>query len=401
MNSKTIFVLLVTVISLMLAIKVIAFNGFKVEDRCFLVDQKSVILFSKEKSEILYIKWDPAFSATVVHKYEDNYPYYITEDRIIRSSPESVVISWIEKNRENTSRISCIFLNQEINPQYSVIKEDVIICGSPPRLLYLGDGKYRFFYQDSSELHIIGLMHLENFEKIKTFLFSNGKVSDEKVLNKKGRFSIEDYDIRSTKNGFQIVSSQGNMKDGRHDIYLTSYASDGAIIGKQKKVYSFNDDDETNEGEDASSFVSMKFINDGFFIGRDINRARDSSNGDIKKSRDNVYEVNLFDLGGHKRRSYRIDYSSRRGLAFYGFWEKDDMCYFVGDSSIPSKQAYSLKYSAITEKKTFSNMIQINETKSKTRNILWVSSEPDGFFYWLEVDESGNIQLHSQPVQEK
>jgi hypothetical protein len=397
--------LVAVLMSLMIATRIEATSSVKEGDMCFLVDPMTVILFSESNSEIIYLRWDNGFSSTVLHKYKGAFPLFIHDLKIVKLPNQGIFLTWIEDyiSSKRTNRISAISWDREHQPEYIVIKEDGNLAPSSPlRALHFGEGKYRFFYCDSSELHIIGLMHLENFDKIKTFLFSNGKVSEEKVLNRKGRFSVEDYDVRQNgDNTFQVLWSQDNMKNGRHDIYLASYAADGVIMGKQKKVHCFDDDDEISKGEDAFSIMYVKFIKNGFFIGRDISRDVDPTEGDIKKVPDNVYEVNLFDLGGLKRRSYRIDYSSRRGLAFYGFWDKEDMCYFVGDSSIPGMQAYNLKYSAITEKKTFSNLIQINETKSKTRNIFWVSSEPDGFFYWLEVDESGNIQLRSHPVQEK
>ncbi|HNQ78275.1 MAG TPA: hypothetical protein PK747_06045 [Acidobacteriota bacterium] len=406
MNSKkTLFALLAVVMLLMIARKMEATNSFNEGDMCFLVDPMTVILFSESRSEILCLRWENGFSSTVLYKYKGAFPLFVDDLRIVKLPNQGVFLTWVEDYASNKgrTRISAISWDREHQPEYVVIKEDDNIApASPLRVLRLGDGKYRFFYCDSSELHTIGLMHLENFYKIKTFLFSNGIMSDEKILNKKGRFSVEDFDVRqNADNTFQMAWSQDNMKNGRHEIFLASYAADGAMMGKQKKVHCFDDDDEIIKNEDVLSIMYVKFINNGFFIGRDINRDFDPPEGDVKKGLDDIFEVNLFDSNGLKKQSYRIDYASRVGSTFCGYWEKEGLCYFVGYSGTPGKREYSFKFNAISDKKVVSKVVTTKATKNEARDTLRIVSEPDGFFYWLEVDENGKIQLRSQPVQEK
>ncbi|HNQ78522.1 MAG TPA: hypothetical protein PKJ37_01930 [Acidobacteriota bacterium] len=408
MNSRTLGAFLTVVISLIISPYLTAFDGFKMGDRCFLIDQKTAILFSKGNSEVLCLTWEKEFSSIALYKYDLAFPLYIRDFRIVRLPDGGIFLAWVEEFdfRKETTRISSISWDRAHKPKYTVIKKDEnIACSSPLRVLYLGEGKYRFFCGDSSEMHIIQLMHLENFDKIKTFLYKEGKIFDERVLNKKGRFSIENYDVRRTgDNAFQVVWSQEYWSNRKHDIYLTSYALDCSTIGRPKKLYSFDDVDEISKGENPpsiSSFMALEFIKDGIFIGRDIWHIPDPSGGDKDKAINFIYEVNLFGLEGTRKLNYRIDHASRGMASFYGYNEKEGMAYFVGEPTTPNKEPYCLTFNAISDIKYISKKVSASNSKGKTRNILLVHSEPDGFFYWLEVDESGNIQLRSQPVQEK
>lgn len=394
-------IFLICFLFILVTISLSAFEGFKPGDRCFLIDHKTVLLFSKDNSEISCLKWNNGFSSSVIHKYEGAHPLFIANFRNLSLPDGAVFLTWIEGYdfRTGKDRISGILGDKEKQLIYTVIKEEEYLGEGPHlRCLYLGGGKYRFFCGDVNEEHMVFYESME-YDKIKTFIYSNGKISDERLLNRKGRFSIEDYDVRLTgDNSFQAVWSQEYWVSSKHDIYVASYGADASPLQKPKKIYSFNNVREVKKGEnpnDLSSYLTVGFIRDGIFVGRNVRYSPDPFGPDKNKESYSFFEINLFSIEGVRKQSYKTN----SGGLFTGYWEQDDMCCFVGDTSRHGKQNYSLKFNALSDKKNFSKLVDVRESKDKIRNYLIVEAEPDGFFYWLEVDDNGNIQLRSIPIE--
>ncbi len=369
---------------LFVTISLSAFEGFKPGDRCFLIDQKTVILFSKDNSTISCLKWGDEFSSTVIHKYVGDVPWYWGEFEVIKLPNEDTFVTWIEliKGKKEIRRISSITLDKAYNPRFSVIKEDQDMSHLPLHVVYLGGNKFRFFNGDAGELHLVAYEAME-YDKIKTFIYSDGKISDERILNRRGRFSIEDYDVRlAGDNSFQVVWCQGYMISSKQDIYLASYSADGSEIKKPKKIYSFSNTHGAVKGYDSYySYIHVALLRDGFFLGRQV---RSSPN-----------EIYVFDNEGKIKQNYQ----TVCGGWFSGYWEQGGMCCFVGEIKTPGKKQYLLQFDAVSDNRNFSKGICVSESKNQMFNYIHVKAAPDGLFYWLEVYDDGNVQLRSIPIE--